>query len=34
MMYNNYKFEIIPIITGVFGFVPNDLKTSLANFKF
>ena len=29
MMYNDYKFEMIPIIIGTFGFVPNELKTSL-----
>ena len=31
MMYNDYKFKMIPIIIGAFGFVPNDLKTSLGN---
>ena len=26
MMYNDYKFEMIPIIIGAFGFVLSDLK--------
>ena len=34
MIYNDYKFEMIPIIIGAFGFVPNDLKTSLGNLNF
>ena len=34
MMYNDYKFEMIPIIIGAFGFVLNDLKTSLGNLNF
>ena len=34
MMYNDYKFEIIPIIIGAFDFVPNNLKTSLGNLNF
>ena len=34
MMYNNYKFEMTPVIIGAFGFVPNDLKTSLKNLNF
>ena len=34
LMYNEYKFETIPIITGAFGFVPKDLKTSLGNLYF
>ena len=34
MMYNDYKFEMIPIIIGAFGFVPNDLKASLENLNF
>ena len=31
MMYNDYKFKMIPTIIGAFGFVPDDLKTSLGN---
>ena len=31
MMYTDYKFEMIPIIIGAFGFVRNDLKKSLEN---
>ena len=34
MMYNDYKFEMIPIIIGAFRFVPNDLKTYLGNLNF
>ena len=34
MMHNDYKFEMIPIIVGAFGFVPNDLKTYLGNLNF
>ena len=34
MMYNDYQFEMIPIIIGAFGFVPNDLKTSRENLNF
>ena len=34
MIYNDYKFEMIPIIIGAFGFVLNDLKTSLGNLNF
>ena len=34
MMCNDYKFEMIPIIIGAFGFVLNDLKTSLENLNF
>ena len=34
MMYNDYKFELIPIIIGAFGFIPNDLKISLENLNF
>ena len=30
-MYNDYKFKMIPTIIGAFGFVPDDLKTSLGN---
>ena len=34
-MYNDYKFEIIPIIIGAFsGFIPSDFKTSLGNLNF
>ena len=31
MMYNNFKFEMMSIIIGAFGFARNDLKTSLGN---
>ena len=34
MIYNDYKFEMMPIITGGFGFVQKDLKTSLGNLNF
>ena len=34
MMYNDYKFEMIPIIIGELGFFWNDLKTSLENLNF
>ena len=34
MMYNDYKFEMIPIIIGAFGFAPNDLKMCLGNLNF
>ena len=33
-MYNDYKFEVIPVIIGAFGFVQDDLKTSLENLNF
>ena len=33
MMYNDYKFEMIPIIIGAFGFVPNDVNPFMHNVK-
>ena len=34
MMYNDYKFQMITITVGAFGFFPNDLRTSLGNLNF
>ena len=34
MIYNDYKFEMIPIIIGALGFVLNDFKISLGNLNF
>ena len=34
MMYDDYKFEMIPIIIGAFGFVTKNLKKSLRNSYF
>ena len=34
MMYNDYKFEMVPIVIGAFGFIPKDLKTSLESLNF
>ena len=34
MMYNDYKFEMVPIVIGAFGFIPKDLKTLLESLNF
>ena len=34
MVYNDYKLEMMLFVIGAFGFVPNDLKTSLGNLNF
>ena len=34
MMYNDYKFEMVPIVIGAFGFIAKDLKTLLESLNF
>ena len=34
MLYHEYKFEMVPIIIGELGYVPNDLKANLEKLNF
>ena len=34
MLYQCYKFEMIPIIVGTLGYVPKELKTNLEKLNF
>ena len=34
MLYQDYKFEMIPIIVGALGYVPKELKTNLEKLNF
>ena len=34
MLYQDYKFEMIPIIVGTLGFFPKELKTNLEKLNF
>ena len=34
MLYQDYKFEMIPIIVGALGSVPKELKTNLEKLNF
>ena len=34
MLYQGYKFEMVPIIVGALGYVPKELKTNLEKLNF
>ena len=34
MLYQDYKFEMIPIIVGALGYVPKELKSNLEKLNF
>ena len=34
MLYQGYKYEMVPIIVGALGYVPKELKTNLEKLNF
>ena len=34
MIYQDYKFETIPIIVGALSYLPKELKTNMEKLKF